>query len=129
MNSVPPTILVVDDDPSVRTALRRLLVAAGYAAETFAGPEALLPRGRPAGPAPGGRLVAAGYAAETSAGPEPRLPRGGRAGPGCLLLALQLAAGDGFEVQGMLARAGIDLPIVFLTGHGDVHSAVRAMKD
>lgn len=47
---------------------------------------------------------------------------------GCLILDIRMPAMSGLEVQQELAQHGIDLPIVFLTGHGDVHLAVRAMK-
>jgi len=46
----------------------------------------------------------------------------------CLVLDLQLPGVSGLELQTTLVRAGRDLPIVFITGHGDVPSSVRAMK-
>jgi FixJ family two-component response regulator len=46
----------------------------------------------------------------------------------CLVLDLRLAGISGLELQGELARRSIDVPIVFLTGHGDVVSGVTAMK-
>jgi FixJ family two-component response regulator len=48
--------------------------------------------------------------------------------PGCLLLDLRLPGFSGLELQAALERQGIMLPIVFLTGHADVASSVRAMK-
>jgi len=48
--------------------------------------------------------------------------------PGCLLLDLQLPGPSGLELQEALHRVGSALPVVFLTGHGDVHTSVRAMK-
>ena len=45
----------------------------------------------------------------------------------CLVLDLQLPQMDGLELQAHLART-TDLPIVFITGHGDIPSTVRAMK-
>ena len=48
--------------------------------------------------------------------------------PGCLVLDIRLPGVSGLEFQGQLARTGIDLPIVFMTGHGDVPMSVRAMK-
>jgi FixJ family two-component response regulator len=48
--------------------------------------------------------------------------------PCCLVLDIRLPGVSGLEFQGQLARAGIDLPIVFMTGHGDVPMSVRAMK-
>lgn len=48
--------------------------------------------------------------------------------PGCLVLDIRLPGVSGLEFQGQLARSGIKLPIVFMTGHGDVQMSVRAMK-
>lgn len=48
--------------------------------------------------------------------------------PGCLVLDLQLPGESGLELQDELRRTGDALPIVFLTGHGDLSSSVRAMK-
>ena len=48
--------------------------------------------------------------------------------PGCLVLDIRLPGVSGLEFQGQLARAGVNLPIVFMTGHGDVPMSVRAMK-
>lgn len=55
-----------------------------------------------------------------------RLPRD--PGPGCLLVDVRLPHTSGLELQEILARRGIDSPIVFITGHGDVQAGVRAMK-
>lgn len=49
-------------------------------------------------------------------------------GPGCLLLDVRLPGLDGLGLQGELARSEAALPIVFLTGHGDIPMSVRAMK-
>ena len=55
--------------------------------------------------------------------------KAGRAdAPGCLVLDIRLPGVSGLEFQGQLARMGIELPIVFMTGHGDVPMSVRAMK-
>ncbi len=48
--------------------------------------------------------------------------------PGCLVLDIRLPGVSGLEFQGQLARMGIALPIIFMTGHGDVPMSVRAMK-
>jgi FixJ family two-component response regulator len=48
--------------------------------------------------------------------------------PGCVILDLQMPDRDGLELQEALAQAGVPLPIVFLTGHGDIPQTVRAMK-
>ena len=49
--------------------------------------------------------------------------------PGCLVLDLNMPKLNGLQLQSELAARNIPIPIVFLTGHGDVPSAVRAMKD
>jgi len=48
--------------------------------------------------------------------------------PGCLLLDLRMPGPSGLELQEALERHGIRLPVVFLTGHGDLSTGVRAMK-
>ncbi|MCW5736356.1 MAG: response regulator transcription factor [Enhydrobacter sp.] len=48
--------------------------------------------------------------------------------PGCLVLDIRLPGVSGLEFQAQLARSGAHLPIVFMTGHGDVPMSVRAMK-
>ena len=48
--------------------------------------------------------------------------------PGCLVLDVRLPGMSGLAFQEQLAKAGVALPIIFLTGHGDVPMTVRAMK-
>jgi FixJ family two-component response regulator len=48
--------------------------------------------------------------------------------PGCLVLDVRLPGLSGLDVQRELTEAGIDLPIVFITGHGDIPMTVQAMK-
>lgn len=48
--------------------------------------------------------------------------------PGCVLLDIRMNGMDGLEVQKALAESGISLPVIVMTGHGDVGLAVRAMK-
>jgi len=48
--------------------------------------------------------------------------------PSCLVLDIRLPGGSGLEFQDVLARAGIPIPIVFLTGYGDIPMSVKAMK-
>lgn len=48
--------------------------------------------------------------------------------PGCLVLDVRLPGTSGLDFQGELAQAGVTLPIIFLSGHGDVPLTVRAMK-
>jgi FixJ family two-component response regulator len=87
----------VDDDPSVRRGLRRLLKSAGFAAETFASAEDYLTR-------------------EIFQGPI------------CLVLDVRMPGLKGPGLQEALEKRGACEQIVFLTGHGDVPTATRAMK-
>lgn len=56
------------------------------------------------------------------------LRRDPHAGPSCLVLDVRLPGLTGLDLQNELAKAGHDLPIIFITGHGDVPTSVRAMK-
>ena len=49
-------------------------------------------------------------------------------GPSCLVLDVRLPGVSGLEVQRELATAGVRIPIIFITGHGDIPMTVRAMK-
>lgn len=49
--------------------------------------------------------------------------------PGCLVLDLRLPGMSGLELQDHLKRSGVDIPIVFVTAHGDVRTAVTAIKE
>jgi two-component system response regulator FixJ len=51
------------------------------------------------------------------------------ADPGCILLDIRMPDKDGLEVQRELNAIGIDMPVIMLTGHGDVTAAVQAMKE
>ena len=95
--STAPLIHVVDDDTSMRTALLRLLDAAGFEAR--------------------------GYGSTGEFLLHPLTDR-----PGCLLLDLRLPGPSGLELQAAMQPLHIALPIIFLTGHGDVASSVQAMK-
>ena len=48
--------------------------------------------------------------------------------PGCIVLDLSMPEMDGLQTQALLESRGIACPVIFLTGCGDVHSSVRAMK-
>ncbi|MCL6678106.1 response regulator [Sphingomonas sp. RG327] len=50
------------------------------------------------------------------------------AAPGCVLLDIRMPGMDGLQVQAELAKRGVSLPVVIMTGHGDVTLAVQAMK-
>ncbi|WP_437319761.1 response regulator transcription factor [Sorangium sp. So ce385] len=73
-------------------------------------------------------LRSAGYAVEGYASPEAFLERAPSERPGCVVVDLRMPGLGGLELQDELARRGCPLPVVFLTGHGDVSSSVRAMK-
>jgi FixJ family two-component response regulator len=51
-----------------------------------------------------------------------------RDAPGCLVLDIRLRGIGGLDLQGRLAAANIRIPIIFITGHGDIQMSVRAMK-
>ena len=97
MGQEEPTVFVVDDDPSVRDALRGLLRSAGFAVETFASAREFLAR------------------------PPSDLP-------GCLVLDVGLPDLSGLDLQQRLADMSRTIPIVFITGQGDIPTSVRAMK-
>jgi FixJ family two-component response regulator len=97
MTASPPLIHVVDDDASFRTAVARLLRAAGYRLALYESGEQLLQN------PPGSDL-------------------------GCILLDLRMAGLSGLELQDRLAKLESILPIVFLTGHGDIPTSVKAIK-
>lgn len=73
-------------------------------------------------------LKTAGLAVETYASGEEFLKAAGDLGPGCLLVDLRLDGMDGLAVQQVLKDRGILLPVVMISGHGDIGLAVRAMK-
>jgi FixJ family two-component response regulator len=93
------TVFVVDDDPSVRKALARLMKSAGYAVETFASAREFLDSGR--------------Y----------------QSAPGCVVLDIRMPGLSGLDLQQELKRFAFAPSIIFITGHGDVSTSVRAMKD
>jgi FixJ family two-component response regulator len=97
MTDFRPTVLVVDDDASVRESLELLIQSAGWDVETFVSATEFLNR------AP----VAA---------------------PSCLVLDVSLPGLNGLELQARIAGERTDLPIIFITGHGDVAMTVQAMK-
>jgi FixJ family two-component response regulator len=49
--------------------------------------------------------------------------------PGCLVLDVRLPEVSGLDLQRRMAEAGLNIPIVFITGHGDIPMSVRAMKN
>ncbi len=73
-------------------------------------------------------LHAAGFAVVAFASPQEFLAQYDPRIPGCLVLDLDMPAVNGLELQRILATKGSVLPIIFLTGHGDVPQSVQAMK-
>jgi len=90
-------VYVVDDDPSFRKAVSRLLRTAGFEVEALASAEEFLKH--------------------------PMVDR-----PACLVLDVRMPGPSGIDLQAALQETGRDVPIVFMTGHGDVSTSVRAMK-
>lgn len=73
-------------------------------------------------------LRTTGHAVTTFAGGTEFLREARGLRPGCVLLDVRMPDMDGLEVQREMAARGIALPVVVLTGHGDVGIAVQAMK-
>jgi FixJ family two-component response regulator len=73
-------------------------------------------------------LRSAGWNAEAFASAGEFLERAPASGPGCVLLDVQMPDMNGLELQERLSAAGIALPVVFLTGKGDIPMSVHAMK-
>ena len=90
-------VVVIEDDASVRAALKDLIETVGVVVRLYPSGNAFL---------------------------EARIPDD----MGCLVLDVRLPGMSGLKVQAELADAGVCVPIVFVTGHGDVAMAVRAMK-
>jgi FixJ family two-component response regulator len=98
--NAPPqgTIHVVDDDRAFRTAIGRLLTAAGYESRLYGS--------------------ATEYLAADDSG-----------SPACVILDLRMPGVGGLDLQHALAQRARGHPIIFLSGHGDIPSTVRAMQD
>jgi FixJ family two-component response regulator len=74
------------------------------------------------------QLQGAGYRVETFAAAQEYLARPAHAGPGCIVSDVRMPGLSGLDLQASLAREGSDLPLVFISGHGDVPTTVHAMK-
>ncbi len=92
-----PTIGLVDDEPEMLRALRRLLLEAGFHVRTFGSAEDFLQQ-------------------FTSASLD------------CVVLDVSMPGLGGLDVQERLNQAGVVLPVIFLTGRGDIPTSVRAIK-
>src|SRR3977135_3680062 len=75
-----------------------------------------------------GLLKSAGLRSETFGAAEDFLRSKRPDGPSCLVLDVSLPGISGLDFQHQLADAGIQIPIIFITGHGDIPMTVRAMK-
>jgi len=73
-------------------------------------------------------IRSAGWKVETFASAQEFLARPGTEAPSCLVLDLQLPGLSGLDLQKRMAEVGMEIPIVFLTGHGNIPASVQAMK-
>ncbi len=96
-NSVAEMVFVIDDDESIREALKSLIRSVGLSVETFASAQDFLGSSRPDVPS-------------------------------CLILDVRMPGLSGLDLQRDLTETNIHIPIIFITGHGDIPMSVRAMK-
>src|SRR5271165_3391739 len=75
-----------------------------------------------------GMLKSIGLDSETFATPQEFLQSKPSDGPSCLVLDVRLRGANGLDFQHELADAGVRIPIIFITGHGDIPMTVKAMK-
>jgi FixJ family two-component response regulator len=75
-----------------------------------------------------GMLKSVGLRSETFGTPQEFLHSKRLAAPSCLVLDVRLPGVSGLDFQRELADAGIRIPIIFITGHGDIPMTVKAMK-
>lgn len=73
-------------------------------------------------------LKTSGFRVESYESGADLLKSTGRLSEGCILLDIRMPGMDGLEVQQALQANGVSLPVIIMTGHGDVSLAVRAMK-
>jgi FixJ family two-component response regulator len=73
-------------------------------------------------------LESLGFSTETFASAEDFLKRERHEGPGCLVLDVRMPGLSGMDLQEALGKADYGMPVVFITGHGNVPMSVRAMK-
>jgi FixJ family two-component response regulator len=98
MTTTDPTVFVIDDDKAIRSAIKNLLESVGIPVEVFS--------------STGDFLRAAAH----------------RDKPGCLVLDVRLPGASGLDFQRELAKANLEIPVIFITGHGDIPMSVQAMK-
>lgn len=97
MSEPESIVFVVDDDPSVRCAIERLIGTVGLQVKLFGNAQEFL---------------------------DSKIANV----PSCLVLDVRLPGISGLKLQRQLAEANIQIPIIFITAHGDVPMTVRAMK-
>ena len=97
MTGPASAVFVVDDDPSVRRAIKRLVESVGLHVEIFGSAQEFLRAKRPDAPS-------------------------------CLILDIRLRGASGLDFQRQLVEAGIYVPVIFITAHGDIPMSVQAMK-
>ena len=97
MTEVPPTVFVIEDDPSMRRAVEDLVRSVRLQVRAFASPQEFMESNQ-------------------------------RDVPGCLVLDVRLPGMSGLAFQKELVKEGVTLPVIFITGHGDIPMSVRAMK-
>ena len=98
MNNQTPTVFLIDDDPSVRRGLSRLIRVAGFNVQAFAS------------------------AGDFLASPHDE-------GPGCIVLDVKMPGLSGMDLQAEMNKAEYGMPIIFISGHGDVPMTAQAMKE
>lgn len=100
---IPAMVFVVDDDESVRDSLEGLIRSAGLSVETYASAQEFLA---------GARSNCVGSVSA----------------PSCLVLDVHLPGLSGLDLQKQMAEVNIGIPVIFITGRGDIPTTVRAMK-
>ena len=73
-------------------------------------------------------ILSVGWKPETFASAQEFLTTSRAESPNCILLDLQLPGLSGLDLQKQMAEVGLEIPIVFLTGHGNIPASVQAMK-
>ena len=98
MNDQTSIVFLIDDDPSARRGLSRLIRVAGFNIQAFASAEDFL------------------------ASPH-------HSGPGCIILDVKMPGLSGPDLQAEMNKAEYRMPIIFISGHGDVPMTAQAMKE
>jgi len=97
MKAVSPTVIVIDDDDAVRSALKLLFKSIGLPVLVYSSAQEFLPH----------------YVLDQ---------------PGCLVVDVRMPGMSGLELQQQLNLRGAMIPVIFITGHGDIAMAVEALQ-